>query len=143
MAKTYKLGVVRKLVNVLVTALIRVGVPMKSTYLLTVVGRRSGKQYTTPVILVEHGSDRWLVAPYGAVGWVANARAAGKVTLTRGRRAKTVSIVELGADASAPILKEYVTNVSVVRPFFDVTPQSPVAAFVAEAPRHPVFHVVD
>ena len=143
MAKTYRLGIVRKLVNVLVTALIRVGVPLKSMYLLTVVGRRSGKKYTTPVVLVEHGSDRWLVAPYGAVGWVANARAAGKVTLTRGRRAEVVSIVELGADASAPILKEYLTKVSVVRPFFDVTPQSPVAAFAGEAPRHPVFHVVD
>lgn len=143
MAKTYRLGVGRKLVNVVVTALIRAGVPMKSTYLLTVAGRRSGRKYTTPVILVEREGDRWLVAPYGTVGWVANARAAKKVTLTRGRRAEAVSIVELGGDASAPVLKEYLTKVTVVRPFFDVTPQSPVAAFVAEAIRHPVFHVVD
>jgi hypothetical protein len=29
----------------------------------------------------------------------------------------------------------------VVRPFFDVSPDSPLEAFGAEAPRHPVFRI--
>jgi hypothetical protein len=33
--------------------------------------------------------------------------------------------------------------VPVVRPFFDVTPGSPLDEFVAEAPRHPVFRLTE
>jgi hypothetical protein len=35
----------------------------------------------------------------------------------------------------------YVTRVPITRPYFDVTPESDLAAFRAEAPRHPVFSV--
>jgi hypothetical protein len=66
MAKTYRLGLARRLVNVVVKGLLRVGVAGGHTYLLSVSGRRTGKTYSTPVILVENG-ERWLVAPYGEV----------------------------------------------------------------------------
>ncbi|HZS88643.1 MAG TPA: hypothetical protein VFE42_14310 [Chloroflexota bacterium] len=81
-------------------------------------------------------------APFGAVNWVRNARAAGQVTLTRGRHSECVKIAELGPDESAPILKEYVQCNGIVRPYFDVTPDAPLTAFAAEALRHPVFRVV-
>jgi len=42
----------------------------------------------------------------------------------------------------APVLQQYVKAVSVVRPFFDVTPESAVDAFVREAPAHPVFRLI-
>ena len=111
-------------------------------YLLTVVGRRSGTPHTTPVTLVE-GDDgrRWLVAPYGAVGWVLNARAAGKVKLQRGRRSEDLEIDEVGADEAADVLRTYLRAGRVVRPFFDVTPDSPLDEFAAEASRHPVFRL--
>jgi methylthioribose-1-phosphate isomerase len=32
--------------------------------------------------------------------------------------------------------------VPVVRPFFDVTPQSDIKDFITEAPRHPVFRIL-
>jgi deazaflavin-dependent oxidoreductase (nitroreductase family) len=107
-------------------------------YLLSVSGRRSGRTYTTPVILVENG-ERFLVAPYGEVGWVRNARAAGRVTLSRGRHRETVGLRQVGPEESAPVLRTYLRRVSVVRPFFDVSPDSPHEAFAAEAARHPVF----
>jgi hypothetical protein len=97
--------------------------------------------HTTPVTLIEEGGQRWLVAPYGPVNWVRNARAAGQVTLTRGRRSETVTVVELSPVESAPVLKEYLKQVPVVRPFFNVTPESPLEAFIAEAPKHPVFQI--
>jgi deazaflavin-dependent oxidoreductase (nitroreductase family) len=108
---------------------------------LTVPGRRTGKPYSTPVTLVEEKGERWLVAPYGEVGWVKNARAAGKVTLARGSRSETVRIIELAPSEAAPVLKKYVTDVPIVRPFFDVGPQSDTKDFIAEAPRHPVFRI--
>ena len=92
--------------------------------------------------LVEKAGQRWIVAPYGAVSWVLNARAAGRVLLSRNRREEIVRIAELPADEAAPILKTYITQVPVTRPFFDVTPRSPLRDFIAEAPRHPVFRVL-
>ena len=59
------------------------------------------------------GQERWLVAPYGEVGWVRNARPA----LTRGRRVETVAIRELRPTEAAPVLKRYVTSVPITRPF--------------------------
>lgn len=145
MTKKYHLGFARRMVNVLVLALLRSGVKFGTTSLLTVRGRKSGKLHTIPVTLVERDNQRWLVAPYGAVNWVLNARAAGQVTLTRGRRSETVGLVELDTAEAAPILKQYLTDLPIARPvqpFFAATPQSPLAAFVAEAAHHPVFRIV-
>jgi len=138
-AATYRLGPARRLANRAVRLLLRVGLGPPSTYLLTVRGRKSGQPRSTPVTLVEDGGDRWLVAPYGAVAWVLNTRAAGRVTLCRGRRAETVAVTELGPEASAPVLQRYLGRVPITRPFFDARPTSSLEAFVAEAPRHPVF----
>ena len=141
MAAKYRLGAARRLVNRAVRALLRVGLGPPRTYLLRVHGRKSRRLLTTPVTLVEDGGRRWLVAPYGDVGWVKNARAAGAVTLTRGRRSETAKITELGPEEAAPVLKRYVTEVPITRPFFDATPASDLAAFRAEAPHHPVFRI--
>ena len=125
--------------NAVVALLVRIGLGPKDTYLLTVPGRRTGKPYTTPVTLVQTGEGRWLVAPYGAVSWVRNARAAGRVTLRRGNRTEEAAVTEVDARAAAPVLQRYLAAIRIVRPYFDVTPDSPVEDFVAEAPRHPVF----
>ncbi len=69
----------------MMTAMIRVGVGAKSSYLLTTTGRKSGQPRMTPVIPVEAGVQRWLVSPYGAGGWVHNVRATPEVSLRRGR----------------------------------------------------------
>jgi deazaflavin-dependent oxidoreductase (nitroreductase family) len=141
MAATYRLTPGRRAANRVVRLLLKLGVMPGPTYLLTVVGRRTGRPLSTPVTLVEEGGDRWLVAPYGDVAWVRSARAAGQITLTRGRRTETVPLRELSSGEAAPVLQRYVTRVPITRPYFDVTPASPLAAFEAEAPRHPVFHL--
>ncbi len=141
MAATYRLTPSRRAANRVVRLLLKLGLMPGPTYLLTVPGRRTGRPLSTPVTLVEDGGNRWLVSPYGDVAWVRNARAAGQVTLTRGRRTETVPIRELNPGDAAPVLQRYVTRVPITRPYFDVTPASPLAAFEAEAPRHPVFHL--
>lgn len=141
MAATYRRGCLRRAVNVLVRGLLAAGVPLPGTYLLTVRGRRTGRSYSTPVTLVGERGRRWLVAPYGAVGWVHNARAAGRVTLSRGRHVETVSISEVSGDERGHVLKAYATRVPVTRPFFAARPDAPVEAFIAEGDRHPVFRL--
>lgn len=139
MPKTYRLGPARRAVNRVMAALVRAGVGPRRTYLLTVAGRTSGRPFTTPVSLVERDGGRWLVAPYGEVSWVRNARAAGVVTVRRGRRVERLAVAEVGPDVAGPVLREYVRRESVVRPFVGAGPDEPVEAFVAIAPRHPVF----
>jgi deazaflavin-dependent oxidoreductase (nitroreductase family) len=141
MAATYRLTPSRRAANRVVRLLLKLGLMPGPTYMLTVPGRRTGRPLSTPVTLVEDGGNRWLVSPYGDVAWVRNARAAGQVTLTRGRRTETVPIRELNAGDAAPVLQRYVARVPITRPYFDFTPASPRAAFEAEAPRHPVFHL--
>ena len=142
MARAYRLGVARRIVNGIIRRLLRMGWGPARTYLLVTRGRTTGRVYRTPVTLVEQGARRWLVAPYGEVGWVRNARAAGSVTLERGRRAETLRLAELGPQDSARILQTYVREVPITRPYFDVTPESSLDAFAAEATRHPVFELL-
>jgi deazaflavin-dependent oxidoreductase (nitroreductase family) len=140
-ARTYRLGFFRKLFNVLATAGLRVGVAPRGSYLLTTTGRKTGKRHTTPVWAFDHDGARFLVSPYGEVGWVHNARAASEVTLTRGRKSSTHTVTEVGPAEAAPILKRYMKKVAVTRPFFDASKDAPVTAFEAEASRHPVFRL--
>jgi deazaflavin-dependent oxidoreductase (nitroreductase family) len=141
MAARCRLTVWRRVLNRVVRTLLRMGLGPRRTYLLTVRGRRSGRLYSTPVTLVDEGGQRWLVAPYGEVAWVRNARAAREVILRRRRHSEIVAIAELGPQESAPVLKRYVTEVPITRPYFDAGPHSPVEAFEQEADRHPVFRV--
>jgi len=112
------------------------------TYLLSVPRRKTGRIQSTPVTLVERDGGRWLVAPYGERDWVRNARAAGRVTLSRGRHRETVAIEVVGPQESAPILRQYMKQTRITGRFFDVSLDSPLEAFVQEAPRHPVFRIV-
>jgi deazaflavin-dependent oxidoreductase (nitroreductase family) len=110
-------------------------------HLLTTRGRRTGRLRTNPVILVDHDARTWLVSPYGSVSWVLNARAAGRVTLSRGRSVRHYAIREVSATEAGPILKAYVGVAPATRPYFHADKNSPVEDFVAEAAFHPVFEL--
>lgn len=141
MTVPYRLSPWRRALNTLVRALLGVGLGPRRTYLLSVRGRISGKPYSTPVTLVEAADGRWIVAPYGEVAWVRNARAAGRVTLSRGRHQEHVSIIPVPAEVAGAVLKQYATEVPITRPFFAASWHAPVEQFVAEAARHPVFRI--
>ena len=137
----FRKGPARRAGNALITPLIRAGL-VPHTYLLTTRGRRTGQLHTNPVTLVEHGEQRWLVAPYGAVDWVHNARVAGRVSLRRGRRQLEGSIHELDdPHEAAPILKEYLSITGPPRRYFSAKHDDPIEDFEAEAPTHPVFEL--
>jgi deazaflavin-dependent oxidoreductase (nitroreductase family) len=142
MARPYRLSGSRRLINGAIKPLARLGLAGRHTYVLAVRGRKTGRRYETPVSLIENG-DRWLVAPYGEVAWVRNARAAGEIELTRARRTERFRIQEVPAQEAAPVLKRYLkAGGPVVRPFFDVTLESSLEEFSGEAPDHPVFRLL-
>ncbi len=140
--KPYRLSRWRRLLNGLVRPLARLGLAGPRTCVLTVPGRTSGRLWSTPVSIVRTDDKRWLVAPYGDRNWVKNARAAGWVELQRGRRRERLAVVELDPREAVPVLREYFRRGRVTRPFFDVDLDSSDDAWLAEAPRHPVFELL-
>jgi deazaflavin-dependent oxidoreductase (nitroreductase family) len=140
MAKTYRLSAFTRFGNTMSAAMIRLGIGPAGMHLLTVRGRKSGLPRTTPVNLIQQDGHRWLVAPYGEVGWVRNVRAAGEVELRRAGTTERWLATEATAAEAVPVLRAYLRQLRlVVGSYFDVTPASPDAAFAAEVPRHPVF----
>ena len=139
-AREYRPGRSRHVENTVMSALVRVGLVPRSC-LLTTRGGKTGRPRTNPVVPVELGGRRWLVAPYGPVSWVHNARAAGRVSLTRRRDTRDYVIREVPPDEAGPVLKRYVRIAPSARPYFQATKDSPAEDFVAEADRHPVFEL--
>jgi deazaflavin-dependent oxidoreductase (nitroreductase family) len=110
-------------------------------HILTVPGRKTGRLYSTPVDLIELEGQRWLVAGYGPASWVTNARAAGEVTLSRGRRSDRFKVEEVAPEAAVPVLRRYIDEIRVTRAYFDANPASADEEIAAELPKHPVFRL--
>ena len=141
MAKTYQAGMRARMQNLPFKVMTRLGLGARHRHLITVRGRRSGRPHTVPVDVMQVADQRWLVAAYGVVGWVRNARASGEAWLSRGGRRERVTLDEVEAIESVPVLRAYYRDVEVARPYFDVTTGSSDGEFADEAARHPVFRI--
>ena len=141
MARTYRLGPGTRLVNRIFAGMTRAGVGAPYRHILTVRGRRTGRLRSTPVDVIKADGQRWLVAGYGVSSWALNARAAGEVTLRRSRRSQRHTVTEPGPSRAVPVLRRYVAQIRVTRPYFDAAPDSPDDTIKAELPRHPVFEL--
>ena len=127
--------------------MLRTGVPMGPNALLTVRGRKSGIERTTPVSLIEVGGRRWIQGTWGESNWVRNLRTAGEGTIISGRRAERVTAVELTKDEGEAFFRDvlgpYVRRIPFGRLLLARVLQSrdilddPAAA----AARHPVFEL--
>jgi deazaflavin-dependent oxidoreductase (nitroreductase family) len=138
--RSYQQGRWRRLENAVMSALVSAGL-VPHSYLLTTRGCRTGRQRRNPVLVVEHDGRRWLVAPYGAVSWVHNARAAGQVQLARRRESDAYAIREVDGQEAGPVLRRYVQIASATRQYFQAEQNDPVESFIAEARLHPVFEI--
>jgi hypothetical protein len=121
------------------SALVRAGLVPRS-YLLTTRGRTTGLPRTNPMVPVDHGGRRWLVAPYGPVSWVHKCPRGRAGEPARRRDIRDYTIREVSPEAG-PVLKRYVRIAPSARPYFQATKDSPVEDFAAEAARHPVFEL--
>ena len=125
--------------------LLAVGVPMGFNGLITVRGRKSGLSRTTPVAIIEISGRRWVWAPWGAVQWVRNLRAAGRATITVRRRKEEVITTELDQpqrvaffrDVLGPLARGIPFGVRFIRTVDRVDLDDPVAA----AKGRPVFEL--
>jgi deazaflavin-dependent oxidoreductase (nitroreductase family) len=83
----------------------------ESPVVLTVPGRKSGTPRSTPVTPMTVDGKRYVVGGFPGADWVRNVRAAGEVTLSRGRSHERVRTVELSAEEARPLLRVWPTEV--------------------------------
>src|SRR3982074_1793458 len=83
-----------------------IGIPLGPNTLITVRGRKSGLDRTTPVALVEIDGKRWVIGTFGETNWVQNLRAAGEAPITAGRRTEKVRAIELSSEAGGAFFKQ-------------------------------------
>ena len=62
--------------------------------ILTVPGRRSGRMLSVPVAVLDHGGERYLIAPFGDTDWSRNLRVAGSGRLRHQGREEEVTAAE-------------------------------------------------
>ena len=116
------------------------GVPMGPVRLLETRGRRSGAARVTPVAVLRHDDQYWLVSPFGETQWVRNVRANGVARLGRGRRLRPVALAEVTDERRPVVLQRYrraFPIVPVVRGAFDVDPSN-LDDFIPHPDRYPV-----
>ena len=140
--KTYKRNLATRLINSWFRTLTKLGLGASYRQILTVRGRKTGRPHSTPVDVIEVGGHRWLVAGYGPANGVLNPRARGEITLSRGSHSETYKVEEAGAEDAIPVLRKYIAEIHVTRPYFDATANSSDEAVAAELSRRAVFRLI-
>ena|SRR5215472_8937755 len=114
-------------------------------YLVTleVRGRRSGRTFRLPLVIVVVEGERYLVSMLGQeVDWVRNAKAAGgNVALIHGCR-EEVCLEEVPPERRARLIKAYLKRAPGGRPHIPVNKDAPLSEFEKIAAQVPVFRVV-
>ena len=120
------------------------GFGLGHNYLLEVVGRKSGRIYSTPVnVLDYYNGKRYLVAPRGETQWVRNARVAGAIRLKKGRMRQEYQIRVLDDLEKPELLKEYLDRYkTTVQRYFPVSAGSNREVFAGIAANYPVFELI-
>jgi deazaflavin-dependent oxidoreductase (nitroreductase family) len=133
----------RNVFNPVVRGLTRAGVSVWGSRELRVRGRKSGEWRTTPVNLLTHQGDRYLVAPRGETQWVRNLRVAGEGELRVGNQTEGFRAVELADHEKVEVLRAYLKRWKAeVGMFFEgVGPDAPDEQLRRIAPNHPVFRI--
>jgi deazaflavin-dependent oxidoreductase (nitroreductase family) len=119
------------------------GVAPNHLVTLEVVGRRSGRAISFPLVMVVVGGQRYLVSMLGTeVAWVRNLRAADGHAVLRHGRTERVRLEEIAVEERAPVLKAYLQRAPGARPHVPVDKDAPLEKFAAIASQIPVFRVL-
>jgi len=109
---------------------------------LEVIGRKSGKVVSFPLVMVTMDGQRYLASMLGDnTQWVRNVRAANGKAVLRSGGYEEVQLEEIPAGQRAPILKAYLQAAPGARPHVPVYKDAPLAEFEKIAAGYPVFRL--
>ena len=110
------------------------GVAPNYFVMLEVVGRRSGRSISFPLVMAVVDGERHLVSMLGTdVAWVQNVKAASGRAVLRHGRTEPVRLKELPIEKRAPVLKAYLQCAPGARPHIPVDKDASLEAFEAIA----------
>ena len=118
------------------------GIWPKRVAALDIVGRRSSRMVTFPVVIAELDGGRYLVSMLGErANWVRNLRADdGRAVLRHGRR-EAVRLEEVPVAQRPAILRRYLELAPGGRPHVPVDRHAPLEEFEPVAAQIPVFRI--
>jgi hypothetical protein len=124
-------------------AMAALGIAPNYAVTLQVVGRRSGRPISFPLVMVVMDAERYFVSMLGTeVAWVRNLEAADGHAVLHHGRTERVRLEEVAVDKRAPVLKAYLKRAPGAQPHIPVNKDAPLAQFQAIAARIPVFRVI-
>ena len=133
---------VAKFLNRISAILHSTGVAPNYMVTLEVVGRKSGKTISFPLVMTVIESERYLVSMLGEeANWVKNLQAAGGRATLRHGVTEQVRLEEVDPVLRPPILKAYLKHAPGGRPHIPVDKDAPLAEFEKVAAQIPVFQV--
>ena len=140
-----------KLLNPITTTLMRLGLrPDPRMALLTIRGRKTGRDRTVPIGVFDRNGHRYVVAAFGEVNWVLNLRAAGAATLTQGKRKARYAAEQVQGEEAALVLRDCLAAFlpsplagPMLRQRIAVTADASLDALAVEATRTPVFRLTE
>jgi deazaflavin-dependent oxidoreductase (nitroreductase family) len=103
---------------------------------LAVRGRKTDRWRKVPVAVLDHGGQRYLIAPRGQTDWSRNLRAAGSGRLARKGRVEEFDAVEVPVTERPPLIEVYLENFGRFPTVADTFRQLPDPA------DHPTFRIV-
>jgi hypothetical protein len=133
---------VAKFLNRISATLHATGIAPNYMVTLEVVGRKSGKVISFPLVMTVIDGEQYLVSMLGQeANWVQNLKAAaGRATLRHGVD-EQVRLEEVDVALRPPILKAYLKHAPGGRPHIPVDKDAPLAEFEKVAAQIPVFRV--
>ena len=140
-----------KVLNPITTTLMRLGVrPDPRMALLTIRGRKTGRERTVPMGVFDRDGRKYIVAAFGEVNWVLNLRAAGAATITQGKRTARYAAEQVQGEEAALVLRDCLAAYlpsplagPMLRQRIAVTADAPLDVLAVEARRTPVFRLTE
>jgi len=113
-------------------------------YLVTleVVGRKSGKMTSFPLVMTIMSGERYLVSMLGEeTNWVQNIKAAGGKARLQHGISEQVLLEDVDIRERAPILKAYLQHAPGARPHIPISKDAPISEFEKITSKYPVFRL--
>jgi deazaflavin-dependent oxidoreductase (nitroreductase family) len=103
--------------------------------LLSVPGRTTGLWRSTPVAVLTHGGEEYLLSAYGDTEWSRNLRASAAGRLTRRGRVDRFTAVEVRPDQLPPLVEDY------LRQFGELPSVARTFRALPDPADHPTFRI--
>jgi hypothetical protein len=102
---------------------------------LSVGGRTSGRWHTTPVAVLEHKGERYLVSYRGASDWARNLEASRTARLTQRGRVEDIQVADVPVGKRAALLDVYTDR------FGKMPTVGSVLRALPDPADHPIFRI--